>query len=157
MPSPERPFEGTVSPEVLAHISGRELLIEHLGHWPTFHDFEVLSLTLERPIVSALTHDLRATFFVFDLQKAPSDPERKQGTAEFLFESIDALHIDGFNYQNPILGVSISPSEPLGDAPRFRVEWGGTCMHHEVSFTCGRISVLRVVDLNPFQKAFPNL
>jgi hypothetical protein len=33
MPSPERPFEGTVSPEVLAQISGRELLIEHLGHW----------------------------------------------------------------------------------------------------------------------------
>jgi hypothetical protein len=157
MPPPERTFQETILPETLALISGRELLIQHLGHWPTFHDFEVLSLTLERAVVSALTHDLRATFFVFDLQKAPSDPERKQGSAEFLFESIDALHIDGFNYQNPIMGVSITPSEPLGDERRFRVEWGGTCMHHEVSFTCGQISILRVVDLNPFQKVFPSL
>ena len=29
-----------ISPEVLASISGHELLSQHLGHWPTFHDFE---------------------------------------------------------------------------------------------------------------------
>ena len=151
MPSPEHTFQEPISPEALAAISGRELLIQHLGHWPTFHDFEVIALTLERAVVSAAYHDLRATFFVFDLNKSTDDPERKQGTAEILFESIEALHIDGFNYQNPILGVSILPSEPLG----FRVAWGSTCMHHDVSFTCGRIAVLRVVDLNPFRKAFP--
>src|SRR5438093_9856580 len=147
MRSPERTFQETISPETLAIISGRELLIQHLGHWPTFHDFELLSLTLERAVVSAITHDLRATFFVFDLNRSPDDPERKQGTAEFLFEGIDALHIEGFNHQNPIMGLSIVPCEPLGEERRFRVEWGGTCMQHDVSFTCGRIAVLRVVDL----------
>jgi hypothetical protein len=157
MPSQERTFNQAIAPEVLERISGRELLIEHLGHWPTFHDFEVVSLTLERAVVPAATHDLRATFFVFDLGKSPEDPERKQGTAEFLFESVDQVRIDGFNHQNPILGLSIAPAEPLGEGRRFHVQWGGTCMQHDVSFTCGRIAVVRVVDLNPFRKAFASL
>ena len=155
MPLSESTFDGSVSPEVLALISGRELLIKHLGHWPTFHDFEVLSLHLERAVVPAAACDLRVTFLVFDLNKAPDDPERRQASAEFLFESIDALHIDGFNHQNPIIGLSIVPCGR--DEQGFRVEWGGTCMQHEVSFTCGRVAVLRVVDLNPFRKASPSL
>ena len=145
----------TISPEALALISGRELLIEHLGHRPTFHDFEVLSLTLDRTQVLSTVHDLRATFFIFDIRKAPDDPERKQGSAELLFESVEDLHIDGFNHQNPIMGLGIRPVEPFASQRRFRVEWGGACLRHEVSFTCGRIAVLRVLDLNPFRKALP--
>jgi hypothetical protein len=152
MPSDHR-FDRTIAPEALALISGRELLIQHLGYWPTFHDFEVLSIELNRALVSATTNDLRATFLVFDLNKSPDDPERKQGSAEFLFEDVDDLQIVGFNHQNPILGLVIGPSEPIGGERRFRVDWGGTCMPHEVSFSCGRISVLRVIDLNPFRKA----
>jgi hypothetical protein len=60
-------------------------------------------------------------------------------------------------HQNPIMGLSVVPSEPLGQEQCFRVQWGGTCMQHDVSFTCGQIAVLRVVDLNPFRKAFPSL
>jgi hypothetical protein len=157
MPTPERTFEKELAPEILELISGSELLIQHLGHWPTFHDFEVVSLTLERAIVSAATKDLRATFFVFDLGKSPDDPDRKQGTAEFLFENIDHVRVDGFNHQNPIMGLWVVPAETLGGERRFRVQWGGTCIQHDVSFTCGRIAVVRVVDLNPFRKAFPNL
>jgi hypothetical protein len=153
MSTQDRSFDQTIAPEILECISWRELLIRHLGHWPSFHDFEVILLTLERAVVAAVTHDLRATFFVFGINKSPDDPERKQGTAEILFESIEALHIDGFNHQNPIMGVSILPSEPLG----FKVVWGGTCMHHEVSFTYGRIAILHAVDLNPFSKTFPCL
>jgi len=153
MPTANRILEEPISSDVVALISGRELLIEQLGKWPTFHDFEVLSIVLERAVVSAATNDLRATFLVYDNQKAPSDLERRQGTAEFLFESIGALHIDGFNHQNPIIGLSIVPSEPRSNERRFHVEWGGTGIKHEVSFDCNRISVLRVVDLNPFRKA----
>lgn len=157
MPSTERKFDEPISPEVLAAISGRELLIQHLGHWPTFEDFEVISLVLERAIVSATACDLKATFFVFDLTRSPADPERKQGTAEFLFENIDALHIDGFNHQNPIMSLSIVRAEPSGGQIRFRVQWIGPGRPHQVSFTCSRIAVLRVIDLNPFCKALPNL
>jgi hypothetical protein len=153
MPSSPLTFQEPIAPEVLSSIAGRELLVEHLGHWPTFHDFEVLSLALERTLATAAACDLRVIFLVFDLSKAPDDPDRRQGTAEFLFEAIDALHIDGFNHQNPIMGLSIVRS---GDHP-FRVEWGGACMQHDVAFTCRRIAVLRVVDLNPFRRSSPSL
>ncbi len=148
---PERPIDGTISPETLASIAGRELLVRHLGHWPTFEDIEVVSIVLERAVVSAIAHDLRASFIVFDLDKRPDDPERKQGLADLLFESVDDLKITGFNYQNPIMGMSIRSAK--SDVSKFLVSWGGTCMQHDVSFACRRISVLRVVDLNPFRKA----
>jgi hypothetical protein len=49
--------------------------------------------------------------------------------------------------------LSIVLSEPGGQSRRFHVQWGGTGMQHEVSFTCSRIAVLRIVDLNPFRKS----
>ena len=155
MQRPTRTYPETILPEVLASISGRELLVQHLGHWPTFHDFEVLSLALDRPVIPAADCALKVAFLVFDLSKEPSDPERRQASVEFLFESINELHIDGFNHQNPIIGLSIVPCD--GAQGRFRVEWGGTGMQHEVSFTCGRVSVLRVIDLNPFRRPSPSL
>ena len=140
---------------LLARIAGRERLIQHLGNWPSFHDFEVLAITLERPIMIGATCDLRATFLVFDVSKSQEDPERRQGTADMLFEDINDLHIDGFNHQNPIIGLSILPGAAGADL--FHVAWGGSCLCHEVSFTCHQMSVLRVVDLNPFRRAAPYL
>ncbi len=156
MQDPERFIDGAISAEVLADIVGRELLIDHLGCWPSFHDYEVVSIILERaPWLTTATCDMRATFYVFNLDKRPEDPERKQGLAELLFKGIDDLRLEGFNHQNPITGLSIV-RDPSGVSwRRFRVEWGGTCMPHEVSFSCSHISVFRVVDLNPFRKSIP--
>ncbi len=145
-------MNGGIDPATLQSISGHELLSEHLGYWPDFHDFEVLSISLDRAPVSAVMHDLRATFLVFDLRKAPDDPERKQASAELLFESVDDLIIQGFNHQNPITSLSIKPAEPSDGQGKLRVQWGGTCMRHEVSFVCHRIAVVRVVDFNPFRE-----
>ena len=157
MPLSEHKFDRVISPEILTQIAGRDLLVEHLGYWPLFHDFEVLSISLDRALMSATIHDLRVTFRIFDINRSPLDPERRQGTAELLFQSVDDLHIEGFNHQNPIAGLSIVSAEPMGIAPRFRVKWGGTGMRHEVSFLCERIAVLRVMDLNPYRKALPDL
>jgi len=152
MSSPEHTV-GTVARDVLPLIAGRELLIAHLGHWPTFHDFEVLSVTLERASWDlTCTRDLRAIFFVFDLQKPPGDAQRREGSAEILFESVDAVEISGWNHQNPIMGLSITASSSDAQSRQLHVSWGGTCMPHEVSFTCRLVSVLRVIDLNPFRK-----
>jgi hypothetical protein len=150
-------FGEPIAPDILATIAGRELLIHHLGHWTTFHDFEVLSITLERPLVTSITHDLRATFLIFDLSKSPDSPERKQGTVEILFEYIDNLQIEGFNHQNPIMGLSITPAKDPSSG--LQIVWMGTGpgWKNDVSFTCGRITVLRVIDLNPFRKSLPRL
>src|SRR5262245_40378548 len=154
MQDPERFINGVISNEVLVDIVDRELLIDHLGCWPTFHDFEVVSIVLERaPWPTTATRDMRATFYVFDLAKQHEDPERKQGLAELLFKDIDDLRLEGFNHQNPIMGLSIVRDPSGYSRRRFRVECGGTCMPHEVSFSCSHISVLRVIDLIPFRKS----
>lgn len=150
-------FSQPIAPDILATIVGRELLIHHLGHWPSFHDFEVLSITLERPLVTTISHDLRATFLIFDLSKTPDSPERKQGTVEILFECIDNLQIEGFNHQNPIMGLLITPAKDPSSG--LQVIWTGTGAgwKNDVSFTCECIRVLRVIDLNPFRKSLPRL
>ena len=152
MHPPEDIYTKAMLPETLAEISGRELLIQHLGYWPKFTDFEVLSIVLERALVKGTMSDLRAVFWIFDIYKDPNDLERKQGSAELIFEDVDSLCIRGFGRQNPIEGLSIAPAEPPVEGRRFQVQWVGTCIQHEVSFTCSRISVLRVIDLNPFRK-----
>jgi len=150
VPSNERKIDGRVAPDVLARISGRELLISHLGYWPTFDDFEVLSILLERaPVKDTITSDLKTTFRAFDINKKKSDPERRQAIVEIQFGDISELKIDGFNYQNPITGLSIKNNSNAS----MTINWGGTGMHHAVSFICGHIAVLRVIDLNPFRKS----
>src|SRR5439155_15485046 len=111
---------GEMTEGVIALIAGRDLLIEHLGYWPDFEDFEVFSIVLERAAWDlTATNDLRATFFVFDIRKRTGDPDRREGTAEILFESIDLLEISGFNHQNPIMGLSVSVSEHDAPSGRF--------------------------------------
>ena len=145
-------FSREIAPGTLAQILGHERLIKHLGYWPTFDDFEVASVALSRAVVAAAACTLRVTFLVFDSKKKPDAPDRKQGSAELLFEDVDALHIDGFNHQNPILGLSIVQIEPIAEKVRFQVAWGGSAIKHDVSLICSAISVVQVVDLNPFQK-----
>lgn len=151
MLNPERRIDGNISEEILRKISANELVISHFGFWPTFEDFEIFSITLERaPWPVTAMNDLRAVFSGFDINKKHTDPERKQALIEIQFAEVANLKIDGFNHQNPITGLSIK--EISGDY-KFQIEWGGTFMRHEVSFICNHISVLRVIDLNPFRKS----
>ncbi|MGA2029981.1 MAG: Imm50 family immunity protein [Verrucomicrobiota bacterium] len=150
MLNPERQIDGNISKEILTKIRGNELVISHFGFWPTFEDFEVFLITLERaPWPNTINRDLRVIFSGFDINKKHTDPERKQALVEIQFEEIADLKIDGFNHQNPIMGLSI---KQVVDG-KFQIEWGGTVLKHDVFFICNRISVLRVVDLNPFRKS----
>ncbi|MES2697223.1 MAG: Imm50 family immunity protein [Verrucomicrobiota bacterium] len=137
-------------PMVIATIAGHERVVAYLGHWPTFHDMEVITLSLERvPVRVVTTADLRATFAISDLGKAPDDPERKQALLELMFESVDAVEIKGWAHQNAILGMSLAKT---GDAASpIGVTWGGC--GHDVSFRCGRIAVLSLREINPFRES----
>lgn len=149
--------DGVVSGATVQAIRGSEILINYFGSWPEFHDFEVITITLERaPWLTAATSDLRAVFYGFDVSKSPEDPERKQSLIEMLFQGVDQLRIDGFNHQNPIIGISIQTLPDQSNFGRWSVNWGGTGIHHEVSFLCQEISVIRITPLNPFNISIPN-
>ena len=114
-------------------------------------------MTLERaPTGHAAAHSLRAVFLTFDIHQAPNSPMRKQAHAEILFSNVGRLSVTEWQHQNPIQGLSITRrrDEEL-NADLFLVRWGG--LGHEVSFDCDRITVVDLVDLNPFQKSFPQL
>jgi hypothetical protein len=138
-------------------IRGSDLLIRHYGDWPAFIDVEVIRLSLERaPTDLTATSNLRAVFSTFDIHRAPTDPLRKQAHTEILFGGISSVSIDHWDHQNPIQGCSITRRwHDLLQRKCFQVFWGG--IGHEVRFDCERITVVDVVDLNPFQKPLSSL
>ena len=148
-------FKGAVLDScVRARIKGAELVESQIGHWPDFHDFEVISIALDRsPCLDGIACDLRAVFYIFDIRQAPSSPERRPAHAEILFHDIDELRINGFNYQNPILGAKFNLvfCERLR-RDRILVEWGRTALPHDVQFRCDSITVVRIIDLDPFRR-----
>ncbi len=144
-----------VEEDAVQLVRGRDLLIDHYGEWPVFIDVEVIRIILERaPTDDAATHNLRAVFSTFDIHRAPSDPLRKQAHTEMLFIGVSDLQITEWAHQNPIQGLSLTRhhSERL-DSTLFRVFWGG--IGHETRFDCCQITVVDVMDLNPFQKSLP--
>ncbi|MSP40329.1 MAG: hypothetical protein EXR70_17715 [Deltaproteobacteria bacterium] len=154
-PWDERIVEELTPPEVVAAIEGADLLIECFGEWPSFEDAEVLALNLDRGnhwwVLETGKWDQRipprltATFYVFDFRYSGDAPERKPTEAVIRFEEFEDFEIDGFNHQNPIVGLGIKYlfSKNL-KKNLFSVDWGGTGIKHEASFTCGRIQVISV-------------
>ncbi len=136
-------------------VRGRDLLISHYGEWPAFEDVEVIRVTLERaPTDHAAASSLRAVFATFDIRRSADDQLRKQAHTEILFTGVLDVSLNCWQHQNPIQGLSITRRtvERLG-GEYFHVFWGG--IGHEVRFDCERITVVDLVDLNPFQKSLP--
>lgn len=103
---------------VYESIAGGSELLQWFGRVPSFHDAEILSLSLCRDGPSHLalrgwniTDTVRPDgYFVLD----------RRAVVTFVIEGITDLKLEGFNHQNVIyeLGLSrISPDSPLGDPP----------------------------------------
>lgn len=151
----QRTTKQLVSSEALALIERSGLLVERFGEWPPFEDAEVMALVFDRgnhlgviqmdDWSKRIPPSLTATFYVFDVRYADTDPKRKPSKVCIRFEEFDRFEMDGFNYQNPILGMGITVS--YSDRLRknlLSVNWGGTGIKHEVSFLCHQIRVLSV-------------
>ena len=85
----------------------------------------------------------------FDIRYSSTDAERKPTVINIRFQgSFERVALDGFNHQNPICGMEII-FEYKDNLKKnvFAVDWGGTGIHHDVSFTCERIEVLEVKPL----------
>jgi hypothetical protein len=154
-PWDERTIEELTSPEAIAAIEGANLLIARFGEWPTFEDAEILALNLDRGnhwwVVETgewgqrVPPSLTAILYVFDFRHADDNPARKPTKAVIRFEELEDFEIDGFNHQNPIVGLGIKFHFSKNmNKNLFSVDWGGTGIKHEASFTCERIQVMSV-------------
>lgn len=105
-------------PTELQQIDGAEQLYNWFGHWPSFHDAEVIKLHLNRRSSSSLViHTWEMTsevdvkgFYVMT----------KHVVVEFVLEEICGLDLSGFSHQNVISGLEMEKIDT-----GFRLTLGG--------------------------------
>jgi|SRR5690242_8940989 Immunity protein 50 len=102
-------LETMAIPHHLQEIPGATELHDWFGHWPTFHDAEVISLHLNRQGTSALrVHTWETTNQV--------DTEgcyilTKHVVVEFLVDSVSNCVLGAFNHQNVISGLAVEKTD----------------------------------------------
>jgi hypothetical protein len=91
-------------------ITGSSLLTDLFGHWPGFHDAEVLRLRFEAAGDDgpALFADIYAFEMTSDVAPSGQYVLKNHVVVSFRFSGIDNLEMRGFNEQNAIMGLSIS-------------------------------------------------
>jgi len=112
-------------------IANHKLVTDWFGHWPSFHDAEVLSMHLDRkPLETRPGPSFVVRLHAFEM--TPEVDERgyykltKHAIITLQFGGVDEISLDGFNCQNavwqldfaevvnqdkqPALGVSLSSS-----------------------------------------------
>jgi len=103
-------------------VTGAALLTSIFGHWPSFHDAEVIWVRLQRegvnglagPTIEALIHTWEMTTEV--------DPTgyyvgRNHVLVHFRFEEVDENELHDFNAQNVLFGLDFSStSETDGES-----------------------------------------
>lgn len=103
-----------------AFIQGSGKVVSALGYWPSFHDAEVLSFTLER---GAKPEEKRSVAQI-SVQVRQYEP-RHEGTAKYemalaqnvvvtlVFEGVEAVEVEDFNFQNVINSLHVLPAAEL--------------------------------------------
>jgi hypothetical protein len=120
-------------------IAGLDGLRERFGHWPQFHDSEILRIVLDRKGPTA-TFEL--------LAQAKGEPGQPQFRVDLRFDVIANLAIDDFNHQNVVTELTVDPVQEerwvegkLEDrlTVKFYSVFGAEC-----TFTCASGQVLNV-------------
>jgi hypothetical protein len=97
-----------------APITGSERIVKVFGHWPSFHDAEVLSLRLARgtqenegsaaPSMEMVIHAFEMTD---EVSPRGTYVLRKHVLVHFRFNDIVDLKLEDFNHQNVLLRLCI--------------------------------------------------
>lgn len=102
------------------HIVGARKVIEALGYWPTFHDAEVISSSVERGFpfksghaVARLAVHVRQYETVGEGTAECHQVVRKSVLVRFVFHGACELKLSDFNHQNVINAITIS--KQVGD------------------------------------------
>ncbi|MEA2343920.1 MAG: hypothetical protein QOF63_2089 [Thermoanaerobaculia bacterium] len=94
-----------MSDAVAAAIPGSEQVIAWFGSWPTFHDAEVLEVSLKREGESCLRIQICKP------QEPHSSVSDDQAVVSFWFEGIVDLELTDFGVQNVIFELRLSQTE----------------------------------------------
>jgi hypothetical protein len=132
--------------DVTDRIAGTEKLIAVFGRWPTFHDAEVVRLSLDRrsptggcePTIDAVVHTWEMTA---DIDPAGHYGMRNHVLVHLRFFGIDELQLDGFNGQNVLFALTVSAVQGReADGLDFQIEF-------DPSFGVGMLFLCRAIEI----------
>ena len=113
-------------------IKGSEKLLQIFGHWPSFHDAEIINLHLWRGNVNpemdlyqfpVLTLDVHHWELTKQVDAKGYFVLQHHTRTTLTFSDVQTVHLNGFNHQNAILGLSIKRLERAKlPSPYFSVE-----------------------------------
>jgi hypothetical protein len=124
---------------VPARIIGADRLVERFGHWPSFHDAEVLRTTLgshgvSGPVAELLVH----TWTMTDAVDANGYYVLEKHTlVRFIFEQLASCEMTDHHKGAVLLGIDFEP-ETVNDREAIRVTFD-PCMGFGGTLTCGRV------------------
>lgn len=132
-------------------IQGSHKLTDIFGHWPSFHDAEVIELHFcrgdgdperKRSVFPVLTLKVHLWELTRDMDEDGFLVRRHHTLANLRFHDVDEFSMDGFNHQNAILELVIEQGK-RGDGPSpffaVRIE---AAFGISASFNCLRIEIL---------------
>lgn len=97
-------------------IPGAEAVVQWFGHWPSFHDAEVLSITLNRS--TGTTVELHAFLRTSELDDRGYYVLAKHAVVTFVLEGfpldeegITTTRIDYFNHQNVLMSLDVEKTD----------------------------------------------
>ena len=133
-----------------SEIKNTKIVTDYFGKWPSFHDFEIQRLILDREeVIAGDDPSLCVELIGCRGTAAPAYPNRGDCIIKIRFESIDKIHLAGFNHQNVINDIDIQSiwSEQINDQVLTVKILGAYGIEGE--FECRSI---RVVSLNPLNR-----
>jgi hypothetical protein len=94
------------------NIPGADDLIKVFGHWPSFHDAEVVRFLLERsePFgrVPSISADVHAFEMTNEIGADGSYVLRNHTLVSFRFAGVDQVELNGFNNQNALWDLVVT-------------------------------------------------
>jgi len=136
----------------MTDIQNKKALIDIFGHWPSFHDAEILRMSLERegedgPYLEAHIHVFEMTSEIdakgYYVLKNPT-------LVTFRFTHIVLEYLKWFNQQNVLWDLEITNIKPEeNDGCNFKVVMPSS-YGLEASFDCKDIII---VNVKPYEKA----
>ena len=130
-------------------IKGSKKLTEIFGAWPSFHDAEVLQVSLDRaPASTEYGPTLEASIYVFqmtsEVDKSGHYILKNKVVATIRFSEVCELKLAEFNHQNALMGLSISDiSKRQMERQEFQVSFEGS-FGIDLQFQCYEIEVLTI-------------
>lgn len=129
----------------LARIKNADLLTDVFGRFPTFHDAEVLRVTLDRGDRSDFGPSLEALIHVFeqtsDVDESGRYVLKNHVLVLFRFSKIVDLQLKDFNQQNVLWNLEINQlSDREPDKVKFKVVFRSS-FGVSASFHCEAVSI----------------